>query len=971
MKTNITVLLLFLLSNLFAQEEQNYPTLKAQQYAETALAAHAEGNYQEAEKHAKLTLRELRGAEQKNTALYTSWQENRAVILLELGDVSEAVKLYQDNAENVIKYFGELSGEYIANRTGIARGIRSDMESYADAVVYRLEALRVVEQIVEEKDPVLCHYLNLAAEDLRYAGEHEQAIAAYKRLILLIEKYQGKNAPEYGYTLLKLGGTYADRLKWEEALPKLKEGLKLYEPFFSNPIERYIADKNLFNAYFQTGDIENAKKYLRSMPSSEEFASKLPISILGNFYSEIADFHELTGEPDSASYYLKKALTKNKEVYGENSTQYHFSIYRIALFDRMSANFSEAERGYKIVLDWLEQNPEQRSISKFYPEIGLLYCYTDMGKYEEASAMYPQAREVSEKIYGKYSFSLSEVYMHAAYAFRGKGDNQRSKEAFALWTDTYQQYLNRIFRYFSEDRQQKLLQTQANVSSQISSFAFDETDSLYVNTGFMIARHYKNLLFDGLSERQAIARQENSATADLWARRTAVGKSLADLYMQAGGTESEDFAVLREAYTDLNDQIALTAADLMVDNRSENSFSINTPEKGTAILETVRFRYYDGLVESTDSVFYVAYLLRHDRQPERIFLFEESELGKISATRRLYNPKAAEDKVTWRKMLADKLLPYLTDINTLYYSPTGLLHRINFGAVPIDDERTFADRFALHLLPSTLRAGQAAKIKLAEKDALIFGGIDYDTSAELSIAEPKTDPPSNQRKEVNPNGSAWEYLPWTLQEVEDIQTTLSKNDFRTRLLTGKQATEEAFKKIGTETASPRILHLATHGYFFPYPEEEKKTEGIRAVHNSLIRSGLVLSGANPAWTGASSPTKQEDGILTAYEIAQMNLSNTELVVLSACDTGLGDINGNEGVYGLQRAFKTAGVKYVLMSLWSVNDKKTYEFMTRFYDLYQNEGKSIPEAYQLTQNELRVKYALPFNPRGWAGFVLVE
>jgi CHAT domain-containing protein len=101
------------------------------------------------------------------------------------------------------------------------------------------------------------------------------------------------------------------------------------------------------------------------------------------------------------------------------------------------------------------------------------------------------------------------------------------------------------------------------------------------------------------------------------------------------------------------------------------------------------------------------------------------------------------------------------------------------------------------------------------------------------------------------------------------------------------------------------------------------------------------------------------------------LSNTELVVLSACDTGLGDIEGNEGVYGLQRAFKMAGVKYILMSLWSVDDKKTYEFMTRFYELSQTEGKPIPEAYQITQNEMRKKYALPFNPQAWAGFVLVE
>jgi CHAT domain-containing protein len=102
----------------------------------------------------------------------------------------------------------------------------------------------------------------------------------------------------------------------------------------------------------------------------------------------------------------------------------------------------------------------------------------------------------------------------------------------------------------------------------------------------------------------------------------------------------------------------------------------------------------------------------------------------------------------------------------------------------------------------------------------------------------------------------------------------------------------------------------------------------------------------------------------------MDLSNTELVVLSACETGLGDIDGSEGVFGLQRAFKMAGAKYVLMSLWNVKDQKTYEFMTMFYELWQG-GKSIPEAYQETQSKMRTKYALPFAPRNWAGFVLLH
>ena len=138
----------------------------------------------------------------------------------------------------------------------------------------------------------------------------------------------------------------------------------------------------------------------------------------------------------------------------------------------------------------------------------------------------------------------------------------------------------------------------------------------------------------------------------------------------------------------------------------------------------------------------------------------------------------------------------------------------------------------------------------------------------------------------------------------------------------------------------------------------------------MIRSGLILAGGNHAWqTGKPLKPDMEDGILTAYEISQMNLSNTELVVLSACETGLGDIQGNEGVYGLQRAFKIAGAKYLIMSLWQVPDKETAYFMELFYKHLVAMDMDIPAAFRATQDELR---ANPFiTPYQWAGFVLVE
>ena len=137
----------------------------------------------------------------------------------------------------------------------------------------------------------------------------------------------------------------------------------------------------------------------------------------------------------------------------------------------------------------------------------------------------------------------------------------------------------------------------------------------------------------------------------------------------------------------------------------------------------------------------------------------------------------------------------------------------------------------------------------------------------------------------------------------------------------------------------------------------------------MMRSGLVLAGGNYAWkSGEPYRPDLEDGILTAYEIAQMDLSHTELVVLSACETGLGDIQGDEGVYGLQRAFKIAGAKYLIMSLWRVPDVATQELMTAFYQKWLVQKMPIPDAFRAAQKEMRDKYQ---HPCFWAGFVLVE
>ncbi|MEP6512891.1 MAG: CHAT domain-containing protein [Parafilimonas sp.] len=178
------------------------------------------------------------------------------------------------------------------------------------------------------------------------------------------------------------------------------------------------------------------------------------------------------------------------------------------------------------------------------------------------------------------------------------------------------------------------------------------------------------------------------------------------------------------------------------------------------------------------------------------------------------------------------------------------------------------------------------------------------------------------------------------------------------------ATEEKFKAL--EGRSPEVFHIATHGFFWS-TKEKSFNNNFTLQQDSMFRSGLVLAGCNNTQADKEYiPGNHEDGILTAYEIAQMDLSNTNLAVLSACETALGDLQGNEGVIGLQRAFKMAGVKQMIISLWRVSDKQTVELMRMFYKNWLN-GESTRDALRSAQLKMKEKYP----PYDWAAFVFVE
>jgi CHAT domain-containing protein len=291
-----------------------------------------------------------------------------------------------------------------------------------------------------------------------------------------------------------------------------------------------------------------------------------------------------------------------------------------------------------------------------------------------------------------------------------------------------------------------------------------------------------------------------------------------------------------------------------------------------------------------------------------------------------------------------------------------------------------SDRVKLIQLNTTATALHKDNRQLTPDDeVLLYGGVEYDvTPAEMretAMHSGRNSGESAPLPEEILRGSGpggFGYLSGSRKEIDAIAAIAARKKFETRIFYGRAATEEEIKSL-SGPGSPAILHIATHGFFFPDPSHGKggkagkEVAAFRSSTDPLFRSGLALSGANNAWAGKPVAGIQ-DGILTAFEVSSMYLPHTKLAVLSACETGLGEVNGSEGVYGLQRAFRMAGVEHLVMSLWKVPDLETAEFMQLFYrNLFSRQ--SITEAFHDAQSRMRDKYRN--QPYKWAAWILTR
>lgn len=362
-----------------------------------------------------------------------------------------------------------------------------------------------------------------------------------------------------------------------------------------------------------------------------------------------------------------------------------------------------------------------------------------------------------------------------------------------------------------------------------------------------------------------------------------------------------------------------------------------------AVVEIIRLQQYDQ--SFTNAARYVALVLTKAAALPKIVVLDNGDQLETRYAKFYRNAiqQRIADQYSYEQYWS-RIEPALNGKKIVYISPDGVYNQLNLNTLKKPDADYVINRYDLVVLGNSkdLIALKARKAKAPKKTATLLGFPEYGGS------------------DVTP-------LPGTKVEIDNVAKVLKASGYQVTQFTQKTATEANLKKI----KAPVLVHIATHGYFLKDVDATGSAFGIsleNANDNPLLRSGLLLSGAAGTVSGKRMPNLEsnDNGVLTAYEAMNLSLEGTDLVVLSACETGLGDVKAGEGVYGLQRAFLVAGADALIMSLWKVDDAATQQLMSGFYTNWAKLGNK-QKAFKQAQLQLMAKYKDPYY---WGAFVMM-
>ncbi len=777
-------------------------------------------------------------------------------------------------------------------------------------------------------------------------GEYDTAERYFLEYLDAMKSSRSSKTEEIGSTLINLAMVYTKMYNLEKAKSHVSEGMAMLEQIGKTDLDVYASGLSILGgiAMFE-GEFDRAEEFLlKSQASAPRGGIYEPDYAVG--MGTLATIYWYKGELDKAETTYLEAIEIFEDSGYTNLREYANVMGNLSMVYSKTRDFESA-------LKWNEK---------------AIIAQTSIGDTNHPDFL-PKKLNHSMYLEGLGRLSVSKIEALES----NRKVIEMVDQNLLVWSEKEMEaYIDHnIYRYF--DSYHSMYYRMARDFPDVAGRAYD-------NQLFL-----KGLLLQSAQKvQQALAGSNDPELRRMAERQRQLRAEIEALYAIPFDQRSHDLNRLEQEFDALQKQIkqrlAYLGEPINMLIAEENAFIKirNALKPGEAAIEFLSFNYLD-IIRETDSVYYCALVLRPGYDfPKMVFLTLGSELEPLIEQHpdQIYGTENTE---LFSKII-EPLAPYLEGVETIYYSPAGLLHRFSFSAIPLPGGGVMSDKYLLHNLAST-RTIIAEHRPFNGQTGMLYGGIDYNTDA-TTLARLS----GNYQYEVLADaslaggtrhfrGTEWTYLPGTRSEAEQISQLLTRGRIYSLTITGQEATEESFKSLSGK--SPSIIHIASHGFSFP-PEDKddfrremmdsRSLQTFTIAEHPLMRSGLVFSGANNTWARGNPPPGIEDGILTAYEMANLDLSSTRLVVLSACETGLGDIKGSEGVFGLQRALFMAGVQSMVVSLWEVPDLETMELMTLFYG-HLVDGKPLDTAFHLAKEEMKSRY--PEQPSLWAGFVLIR
>ncbi len=833
-------------------------------------------------------------------------------------------------------------------------------------------ALTLTTSTFGEQHPHMATALQNLAHVYESLGEFAQAEPLYRRSLEVRKKVNLQPDDYYANTLNSLAFIALDLGQYAKCESMFQEALKIRKGLLGEESPRYAHSLlGLAWYYIQVGDYAKAEPLTRQAVAiykntcgeqHPDYARGL--DHLGTVYVRLDDYAK--AEP----LYLE-AMAIRKKVLGEQHADYGMSLNNLALLYKETGQYPKAEALYRGLMALQEQTFGQHTAAYVLEMDNLAELYDAMGEHAKAGPLLEEAMAVREQKYGKDHPDCADSLRRLALHYAMMKQPEKALPLIQRAVQAMRRHFDRTVVAQSERQQlafrasiRRFFEIYLSLTAQLKA----PSNEVYcevlvwkapVSMLQLSLRRIRHALEKegGQSERARLFAELEQATRTLAARSHAVPDPAAPIPLR------QELEELSEKIEDLQQKLAAASVDFRkaLEAEQETAQDIGKALPVDAVL--VDFVEYAHFMppekpgkEIAWPVHLAAFVVRRGQPVRRIELGPVEPISlAVDAWRKNYGlgGTAAGDL---RRLVWEPVSPLVDQARVVLISPTSALARLPFAALPgklpgtyLLDEHALALIPLPRLLPKLIGHAPAAS---QSPSLLLVGNVDF--GADPGQSNQLADARSAIRRYAT---VYWPPLPGTRDEVSGIETA-----FRRRF--GNAASMELTKGDATKSAVQReagkheYLHFSTHGFFMPPQAHAALTDRAAAAESGSghsvtdyqpgLLSGLVLSGANrPAEEG------KDDGMLTALEVEEMDLSRVQLATLSACETGLGQNAGGEGLLGLQRAFQTAGAKTVVASLWKVPDEETKALMAVFYtNLWQRKLSPLESLRQAQLAMLR-------------------